>query len=193
MAKLINEDQNDWDLKINTVLMGYRASFQSSTGYSPYYLLFQKEMRLPIDSEISPPIHTSGKNCDELVSELLVYRESVFKKATEKIKDSQIQQKETYDRKHVTEELSVGTSVLLENSAQKGRKGGKLQELFRGNYTISENLGKGLYRLKNDDGKILKNKINIKRLKVCRKRGEIDCSRNETDTKKACTTIPRKL
>ncbi len=108
-----------------------------------------------------------------------------FEKATEKIKDSQIQQKETYDRNHVTEELSVGTSVLLENLAQKGRKGGKLQELFRGNYTISENLGKGLYRLKNDYGKILKNKINIKRLKVCRKRGEIYCSRNETDTKKA--------
>ena len=49
---MVDEDQKNWDVKIETVLMGYRASRQASTKYSPYFLLFQKEMRLPIDNEI---------------------------------------------------------------------------------------------------------------------------------------------
>ncbi len=35
------------------------------------------------------------------------------------IKDAQKKQKETYDRKHLQEELSVGTEVMVENTAQK--------------------------------------------------------------------------
>ena len=32
--------------------MGYRASWQSSTKHSPYYMLYQKKMRLPIHNEV---------------------------------------------------------------------------------------------------------------------------------------------
>ena len=46
---MVDEDQKNWNVKIET---GYRASRQASTKYSPYFLLFQKEMRLPIDNEI---------------------------------------------------------------------------------------------------------------------------------------------
>ncbi len=54
LAKLCNEEHTDWDDKIDTILMGYRASFQSSIKHSPYFMLFQQEMRLPIDIEIMP-------------------------------------------------------------------------------------------------------------------------------------------
>ena len=42
----------DWDEKIDTVLMGYRSSQQSSTKHSPYFMLFQQRMRLPNDNEL---------------------------------------------------------------------------------------------------------------------------------------------
>ena len=48
LAKKTDEDHTDWDLKIDTILMGYRASRQGSTKFCPYYMLFQKNMRLPI-------------------------------------------------------------------------------------------------------------------------------------------------
>ena len=50
LAKAVNENQDDWDEKLDVILMGYRASRQSSTKHSPYFMLFQAEMRLPIDS-----------------------------------------------------------------------------------------------------------------------------------------------
>ena len=50
---------------------------------------------------------------------------------------AQQKQKETYNRKHLHEELTLhGTEVLIENTAQKGQKGGKLDDTFDGPYTL---------------------------------------------------------
>ena len=52
LAKVIDEDQHNWNEKIDTVLMGYWASKQVSTKHSLYYMVYQRDMRLPIDAEI---------------------------------------------------------------------------------------------------------------------------------------------
>ena len=49
---------------------------------------------------------------------------------------AQRKQKETYDSKHIPEELPAETQVMAENTAQKDRKGGKLDDMFKGNYFI---------------------------------------------------------
>ena len=36
LAKVCNDDHTDWDEKLPTILMGYRASQQASIKYSPY-------------------------------------------------------------------------------------------------------------------------------------------------------------
>ena len=113
LAKVIDDDKRDWDEKIDTILMGYRASKQASIKQSPYYMLFQRQMRLPIDVEMLPPSESAEDNLDEVVDALIVSREKAFRKAQENISKAQKQQKETYDRKHLKEELKVGTEVLL--------------------------------------------------------------------------------
>ncbi|XP_064386706.1 sporozoite surface protein 2-like [Halichondria panicea] len=57
-------------------------------------------------------------------------------------------------------ELQLGIKVLVE------RKGGKLENKYSGPYIIKTSDGKGVYTLKDLDGKVLKKKCNIKRLKV---------------------------
>ena len=39
LAKLISENQRDWDQKLSTVAFAYRTSVQESTGFTPYFLL----------------------------------------------------------------------------------------------------------------------------------------------------------
>ena len=56
----------------------------------------------------------------------------MFKKAESNISAAQERQKQTYDRKHQPEEIAEGTQVLLENTAQKQRKGGKLEPAWLG-------------------------------------------------------------
>ena len=174
---MVNESQSDWDEKIDTVLMGYRASRQASTKHSPYFLLFHQQMRLPIDGEVLP------SSCDEQEDEeevdldqkiqiLLASREKAFKAVEANITAAQKCQKETYDRKHQPQVLLEGTEVLLENTHQKQRKGGKMEPLWLGPYVIHRDLGKGLYELKNAEGKLVKKKANINRLKIYTRRKE---------------------
>ena len=65
--------------------------------------------------------------------------------------------------------INVGTETLLENTAQKQRKGGKLEPTWLGPYIVNRCMGKGLYELSRN-GKIVKTRANIARLKVYRKR-----------------------
>ncbi len=83
---------------------------------------------------------------------------------------AQKKQKETYDLKHEAKILPVGTLVLLENTLQKQRKGGKLEPVWMGPYIISRDLGKGLYELTTKAGKVLKKNANISRLKKYKER-----------------------
>lgn len=214
LAKITcSETHDDWDLKLDTVLMGYRASRQASTKFSPYYMLFQKEMRLPIQNEVCPEsggevepgveVAEAGDEAesgvevaeagdevpefgvkpgvavvepateqDDLIEKLLTARELAFKQAEENILNAQKKQKESYDRKHQPKVLPVGARVLLENTKQKQRKGGKLEPIWLGPYTISRDLGNGLYELSNEAGKVLKTKANIARLKEYQERSQ---------------------
>ncbi len=103
----------------------------------------------------------------------------MFKQAESSIASAQSKQKETYDRKHQPGDIAVGTQVLLENTAQKQRKGGKLEPAWLGPYTIHRCIGKGLYEL-SKDGKVVKNKANVARLKIYKKRA-VDGEHSDAD------------
>ena len=45
----VRDATNKWDLNIGLALMAYRSAVQASTGYVPYFLLYGREMRLPLD------------------------------------------------------------------------------------------------------------------------------------------------
>ena len=109
-------------------------------------MLFQKEMQLPIDSEVLPqgqnlPIEEDADTISARIGQLLQAREEAFKVAEVNIAAAQKKQKETYDRKHQPPVLKLESKVLLENTAQKQRKGGKMDPLWLGPYLINQDLG----------------------------------------------------
>ena len=114
--------------------------------------MFQVEMRLPIDSELLPDSDKAPDRADPPEDEisgtidlLLKRREKAFEIAEANIKSAQTKQKETYDRKHQPPTFSVGSKVLLENTAQKQRKGGKLESRWLGPYYVNRDLGEYEY------------------------------------------------
>ena len=58
----------------------------------------------------------------------------MFIKTSLNISASQKKQKKQYDRKHQTKQLSIDTMVLVENSRQKQRNGGKMDDRYTGPY-----------------------------------------------------------
>ena len=129
-----------------------------------------------IYDENAPDVNTA-------VQALIKSMEKVFMKAESNILSAQKQQNETYDRKHQPEEIAVGTEVLRENTAQKQRKGGKLEPAWLGPYVIHRCIGKGLYELSRD-GKVVKKKANIAQLKIYVKRASEDDMQTSSPTVK---------
>lgn len=65
-----------WDIRIRPALMAIRSCAQSTTGFSPHYLLFNREMRLPADIFYELP-QESLKSLLKSVAQLKKPRESV--------------------------------------------------------------------------------------------------------------------
>ena len=99
---------------------------------------------------------------------MLEVQKKLHENALANIQKAQSDQKQQYDAKHNTHtKLKIGDMVLVESKKNDGRKGGKLEINFKGGpYTIAEDVGKGLFRLKDAKGKLLKTAINCHRLKI---------------------------
>lgn len=135
-------------------------------------------MRLPIDAELQT--HDGGEDDDEqnmdfeiVMEKLIQSREETFSSAAKNIDVAQKKQKETYDGKHFPEQLPIGAKVLVENTADKQRKGGKLNPAWCGPYIINKYHEKGVYQLSNEAGDIIRKKVNIARLKLYTKRDNL--------------------
>ena len=108
LAKLVNEEQNDWDTHLETILCAYRVSKQKSTGYSPFYLMFHRHPRLPIDLELKHSEVEAGAeeivlDHDAFIEQMVQVREDIRVEACKNIEKAQEKQKEYYDRRHIPE------------------------------------------------------------------------------------------
>ena len=66
LKKVVNDSGHDWHLQINPSLWAYQTSFHTSTGTTPYSLVYGAKVVLPIEVEL-PSLHISlqGKISDE--------------------------------------------------------------------------------------------------------------------------------
>ena len=51
----VSSSQKDWDRYLNPVLFGYRVSPSEVTSESPFFLLYGRQPRLPMDVSMLPP------------------------------------------------------------------------------------------------------------------------------------------
>ena len=137
-------------MKIRKTGMSKLKQFSWATGnlankVFSIFLLFQKEMRLPIDNEImqNEETHKHMESETSIVIEaLLQTREKLYEATGLNVSLAQREQKELYDRKHNPNELQVGTTVLKESTRQKQRKGGKMDDCWIGHYLLTDALEK---------------------------------------------------
>ena len=79
--RVINEEQDNWEDNIESVLFCYRASKNDSTKFSPFFLVYGREPRLPIEMKIegSAPCNNHGSSevsLDEKTRQLLRLKKS---------------------------------------------------------------------------------------------------------------------
>lgn len=103
--KVINEDQDNWEDNLDSILFCYRSSKNDSTKFSPFFLMYGREPKLPIELAVegSPRCDDQDStqvSLDTKVELLLKLKKSVHDLAMENIRKAQDRQKRNYDKKH---------------------------------------------------------------------------------------------
>ena len=122
------EEKSDWKSYLGCMTHAYNCTKHASTTYSPYFLMFGRHSRLPIDVEFGLPKHNCGDNSSKSrhVQKLRRRLNYAFKKAS-KYSDQQAQKyKSSYDKSIKSPQLQEKDIVLVKVVAHKGRH--KLQD-----------------------------------------------------------------
>ena len=54
LLKFVEEEQSNWDLYIDSILFSYRVSRQDSMKESPFFLVYGRQARLPVEFNSRP-------------------------------------------------------------------------------------------------------------------------------------------
>ena len=148
LAKIVTDDQRNWDLYIPSTCLAYNTSVHSSTGFTPSSLRFGRELRLPSDllqpDSRLPLQEFHSDYATELKSRLM----QAFQTASETLKVSNRTQKAYYDHWARANAYQVGDRVLwLDKKSRRGRCM-KLNRPWTGPWIVIKRLSEVVYRIK---------------------------------------------
>ena len=158
--------QDDWPELLPGIMMAYRSTpCTQSTQFSPFFMLYGREMRLPIDTVLQPKDHLTQDHKVHL-SRILQNLEVCRKIAGENIKDAQSKYKFQYDKRSKVPEYRPAQRVWLYCTKVPVGKAPKLHRKWVGPYYITMLGPNHTYKLRNVRTNLeVKSLVNAMRLK----------------------------
>ena len=128
LGTLSEEEKSDWKSYLGCMTHAYNCTKHASTTYSPYYLMFGRHPRLPIDVEFGLPKTNSGDNSSKsrYVQKLRRRLNYAFQKANKFANQQTQKYKSSYDKSIKGPQLQEKDIVFVKIVAHKGRH--KLQD-----------------------------------------------------------------
>ena len=124
MFRTLPENQKSrWKDHVNKVVHAYNCTRNDTTGYSPFFLLFRRQPRLPIDLLLDPNLVTTSKTYPQYVSEWKNAMHEAYQLAGRKAKEKGNKAKKHYDRWVRSSVLQPGDRVLVRNLSERGGPG----------------------------------------------------------------------
>ena len=145
--------KEDWKKYLPEVVHAYNACIHSSTGYSPYFLMFGRHPRLPIDLAFGISLNGRGSSTTKHYIKSLKDRLSfAYQMASKAMQTAALKNKVQYDVAARASELCVGDRVLVKRLGLKGL--GKLTDKWEKDVyvVVSRNNDLPVYSLKREDG-----------------------------------------
>lgn len=166
LSTTIRDHPFDWEDRLKKVCMAYNSSVQSSTGYTPHYLMFGFEARLPIDIAygIKRPISTSVGDYAFNMKQRL---EGAYARVRENLGTAHRVQSESYNRRTHGEPYKENDLVWLHNPAIPQGESIKLHHPWTEPYKVLKKISDVDYRIKEVYGKKPAVVVHFNRLKPC--------------------------
>lgn len=131
MVSMTCEKQEDWDEHLPFLSMAYRATPHEASGVTPNFMMYGRELAMPVDVMIgpSPDQPLSPLEYVKKLRERLTY---AYRMARENLRRSAERQKKLYDRKKTSATYREGDPVWYLNKIRKKGVTPKLQPKWRG-------------------------------------------------------------
>ena len=151
---LPESSKSKWKNELQRMVHAYNSTPCRSTGFSPFFLLFGREPRLPVDllfEEVN--VGHSRKSWKEYVKDWQAGMKKAYEIASEVSRKVARRNKAQYDQRAGAAILEKGDRVLVRNLREKGGPG-KLRAQWEGTaYRVKERRGDGpVYVVQSEKG-----------------------------------------
>ena len=164
ISMYVSEHQKDWDLFIPYALFAYRTAVQSSTNETPFYLMYGRDPRLPIDVSLLKARETYSDISDYrgvIADRLLAARQLTH----DNIELAQQRQKTQYDKTAKERSYDIGQKVWLYTPNNRKGLSSKLTHNWHGPYRILAKRSAVNYLLDANDERDYVQTVHVNRLK----------------------------
>ena len=126
----VEDDPQSWDEHLDYCMMTFRSSVHSSTGHTPFELLYGREMRITLDVMMGRA-EVDERNYSEFVSDLQSSLETASRDVRESLRVAQRRQKDCYDKGVKLMVFQTGDLVLCYISQLKPGEVNKFHRSWR--------------------------------------------------------------
>ena len=142
LAKRLQGDQTAWDLHLNQVLAAIRFNVSEATEYSPYYLLYGRDVVLPVDNLLRPRQKYQGEDMHKIS---LQEQHKAFMLVNKRLRKQQRKQERNQSKNRKDVQYQVGDPVYW----KKYKRDGKLGQHFLPFYRVIEQKSPVTYVIRN--------------------------------------------
>lgn len=124
MLRTLNDNEKaDWRRSLQKVVHAYNCTRSEATGFSPYFLLFGRSPRLPIDLMFNLPCDEKQQSHANYVADWRARIQDAYAIASKTAEKEAGRGKRYYDRKTHGVDLHIGGRVLIRNLSERGGPG----------------------------------------------------------------------
>ena len=116
LAKAVVDNQQSWDLHLNQSLAAIRFNVSESSKFSPFYLLYNRDVVLPVDNILKPRRKYVGEDYHQIA---LQEQHKTFVHVRNHLKKAKKRQARYADKKAKSVDFNVGDPVYYENKQGK--------------------------------------------------------------------------
>ncbi|GBO18103.1 Transposon Ty3-I Gag-Pol polyprotein, partial [Araneus ventricosus] len=138
-------EQKNWDTVLPFVTFAYNSAKQNSTGFSPFFLIYGRNITTPLD--VILPHNNDQDHDDSYVQQLITRSEEARQLAKIHIKDAQASDKRRYDARHRSVSYKIGDLVWVYTPIRKVGLSEKLLRRYFGPYRITRQMSEVTYEV----------------------------------------------
>ncbi|XP_061175622.1 uncharacterized protein LOC133184550 [Saccostrea echinata] len=145
----IDAEQTNWPKLLAPITFAMNTTIATeSTHYSPYYLLFGRECKTPLDTSLNPA-EIVGQNAKEYVDSIHKELKKARELATRNIEEAQEKYKTQHDKRATPPEFRIHEKVWLRSKKKQVGLTPKLCNKWIGPFYIIEDNHNNTYKLRN--------------------------------------------